>query len=354
MDSRFLLSLVVAATIEQTTGEVYADAGFQTSLTKCLDSWEYKFEDKTLEIVSGCVSIEDYPPFPIVGDSSAFEGELLSPSERTTDKTMWCATEERYNAYNEVRRESWGYCYDSSLSSDAILPVESGLYADGGYQAQISECLSTWTFKEKTASGNKETVITGCASFDDVQPYPFFTETEGEIANLYEPLSGNTDKTKWCAVSRDVYNPTPQKDLNNRLNWGYCLSVEGNEPAPATPNPSASPTMFPTDFPTHGEDYYFEYDLPTQAVTSAPTEAEEPKNEEDSTNTVVSEQSSGFFDSIDFGIEIFVAIGLVCLAVLMLAMFIRSRSRRVRSIFGDDDSEVDDDELDIEENRTYR
>eukprot|EP00924_Labyrinthula_sp_SR-Ha-C_P000508 augustus_masked-scaffold_27-processed-gene-1.0-mRNA-1 protein AED:0.08 eAED:0.14 QI:0/-1/0/1/-1/1/1/0/361 len=332
--------------------ELYADAGFQTGLTACQSSWEYKFEDKSIETVSGCVSIEEYPPYPLAG-GDADSVALFTPSQRGTDQTMWCATEERYNAYNELRRESWGYCYDSTVLEDVKLPTQAGVYADGGYQKEVVECLSSWTFKEKTDSGNVETTYSGCVSFSEVSPYPFFSanRNEGEISNLLEPVSSNTDKTKWCAVERDVYNPTPQLTLENRYHWGYCLTVEegsgSEEPVDVTPEPTHFPTKFPTKYPTHSDDYYFEYELPTTVETPAPVSQ---SGNEGGETVGIQGESSSFLDIV--GVEVIAAVALVAFAIILLAMFIRSRRKRVRSIFGDEESEIDD--IDVEENRQYR
>lgn len=127
------------------------------------------------------------------------------------------------------------------------VPIMNGqpvLFADGGYQTGLVECITQWTYKEKLENGgNLETVLTGCVNIEDFKPYPYYDDDKDEIATLIEPSEDATNKKRWCPVLRDVYNPTPKKTEANKFNWGYCLDLS------ATDKPSDSNTLVPTDPP---------------------------------------------------------------------------------------------------------
>lgn len=255
--------------------------------------------------------------------------------------------------------------------------AQNTLFADGGYQTEFPACLEQWTFKEKLADGtNLETTLGGCVSIDDFKPYPFFTDTVEEISNLFEPTDSRTDKTKWCAVIRDVYNPTPLKTEENRLNWGYCLDISTPEiteapetdaptivevtATPVTDSPTRKVTLAPTDSPT---DETAVTDSPTQEnneatdsptvhtteVTLPPTgetENSPPDNEEQNNNVATTNEAAlGQWTYVGIGI----AASLVVLA-LVLVIFIAAMKKNKQEIVDDDDES----DADLEENTITR
>lgn len=93
------------------------------------------------------------------------------------------------------------------------------LFGDGGYQSSPGECVYEWIYKEKLPNGqNDETRLTGCVSIEDFKPFPYYQDDAEEIERLTEPSSDKTDKTLWCPVLREVYNPTPLRTPENRFN----------------------------------------------------------------------------------------------------------------------------------------
>lgn len=260
----------------------FADGGFQDTLTPCASSWQFKEKVDGQSIIhdtsATCIPFSERQPYGYQDP----EVSLLDPTESTTNTNLWCSTSAVYNPTPErdvTNRKNWGFCFSSDATSAPTSPtapvavtaaptaapqVDSGsptaspvsaFFADGGFQVDLVDCAETWQFKEKVDGESVLHEVSGtCISFSERQPYGY----DDESVTLLGPTEPTTNRDLWCSTT-SVYNANPERDVNNRENWGYCYSASFTlsptipvaPTGPTTTSPSASPsTPQPSTSPT--------------------------------------------------------------------------------------------------------
>lgn len=129
----YFSALFLAQSLTAKADTLFADGGYQSEPFECVGEWTYKEKLPDLSnletSLTGCVSIEDFKPFPYYDEADAAEiGNLLEPTDKKTDKKMWCPVlRDVYNPTpqrNQANKFNWGFCLDISTEAPTASPEE--------------------------------------------------------------------------------------------------------------------------------------------------------------------------------------------------------------------------------------